>query len=302
MVVVYRAQDTKLDRTVALKFVAPHLVSSEAMRKQLQREAKAVAALDHPNICTIFEIDESEGAFFLAMPLVEGSTVKDLIAERPMKLRDALDIAIQTAQGIRAAHEKGVVHRDIKSANVMVNLQHQVKIMDFGLAQLADATITQTAAIAGTPAYMSAEQAAGQTTDRRTDIWSFGVLLYEMITGQLPFRGERTEAVLHAIQFAKPEPATALRSGLPIELDRIIGKCLAKDPAERYQHLDDVIVDLSTLRKRVESNDHSWSGNDASSSVRTRRVTLRSAALRASVLAAAAVMMFLGARLFKQTP
>src|SRR5262249_13723555 len=123
MGVVYKAQDTKLERTVALKFVAPYLVSNDTLRKQLYREAKAIAALDHPNICTVFEIDESEGAFFLAMAFVEGATVKDLIAERPMKVRDALDIAIQTAQGIRAAHEKGIVHRDLKPANLMVNLE-----------------------------------------------------------------------------------------------------------------------------------------------------------------------------------
>jgi serine/threonine protein kinase len=255
MGVVYKAQDTKLERTVALKFVAPHLVSDDTQRKQFQREAKAVAALDHPSICTVFEIDEAEGTLFLVMAFVEGSTVEDLIAQRPLKVRDALDIAIQAAQGIRAAHEKGIVHRDIKPANVMVNLQKQVRIMDFGLAQLADATITHTATLAGTPAYMSPEQAAGQTTDRRTDTWSLGVVLYEMITGQLPFRGERTEAVLNAIQFAELEPVTALRSGLPIELDWIISKCLAKNPTERYQHMDDLIVDLSALRKKLDSRD-----------------------------------------------
>src|SRR5215467_2798786 len=263
MGVVYKARDTKLDRTVALKFVAPHLVSEDSQRKQFQREAKAVAALDHPNVCTVFEIDEGDGTVFLAMAFVDGSTVRDLIAQRPLNVKAALDIAIQTAQGIRAAHEKGIVHRDIKPANVMVNLQKQVKIMDFGLAQLADATITQTAAVAGTPAYMSPEQVQRQTTDRRTDIWSLGVMLYEMITGQLPFRAERTEAVLHAIQTAEPEPVTALRAGLPIGLDWIIGKCLAKNPAERYQHMDDLIVDLSTLRKKLDSSDGVRSGTAA---------------------------------------
>src|SRR6185369_13215143 len=300
MGVVYKAQDTKLERTVALKFVASHLVSEEAQRKQFQREAKVVAALDHPNICTVFEIDEGEGTLFLAMAYVEGSTVKDLIAERPLKVKDALEIAIQAAHGIRAAHEKGIVHRDIKPANIMVNLQKQVKIMDFGLAQLADATITHTATIAGTPAYMSPEQAAGQTTDRRTDIWSLGVVLYEMITGQLPFQGERTEAVISAIQSAEVEPVTALRSGLPIELDWMIGKCLAKNPSERYQHMDDLIVDLSTLRKNLDSKESSRA-IPVSTTVRPQRATIRNAALVAAVLAAAAIVILIGSRALRQS-
>src|SRR5215471_20224322 len=309
MGVVYKAQDTKLERTVALKFVAPQLVSEESLRKQFQREAKAVAALDHPNICTVFEIDENEGTIFLAMAFVEGSTVRDLIAERPLKIKDVLDIAIQTAQGIRAAHEKGIVHRDIKPANVMVNLQKQVKIMDFGLAQLADATITQTAVVVGTPAYMSPEQVERRTTDRRTDIWSLGVMIYEMITGRLPFGAERTEAVLHAIQSAEPEPVTALRSGVPTELDWIIGKCLAKNPAERYQHMDDLIVDLSTLRKKLDSSDGLRSGTGvpasrtfaAGAGARSRGVTIRKAVIAAVALGTAAVIMFFGARAFRQS-
>src|SRR5215471_2780154 len=300
MGVVYKAQDTKLERTVALKFVAPNLLSDDTQRKRFQREAKAAAALDHPNICTVFEIDEAEGTLFLVMAFVEGSTVKDFIAERPLKITDALDIAIQAAKGIRAAHEKAMVHRDIKSANIMVNLQKQVKIMDFGLAQLADATITQTALVAGTPAYMSPEQAAGQSTDRRTDIWSLGVVLYEMNTGQLPFRGERTEAVLNAIRFAEPEPVTAVRSGLPIELEGIINKCLAKNPTERYQHMDDLIVDLSRLRKKLDSSDHDRilpMLPDTSS----RRSTIRNTVLIAAALGVVVVLILIGGRVLRQS-
>jgi serine/threonine protein kinase len=162
MGVVYKAEDTKLERMVALKFLAPQLVSDEATRKRFEREAKALAALDHPNICTVFEIGEAEGTIFLAMAFVEGATVKEKIAQRPLKSEDALEIAVQTAEGLRAAHEKSIVHRDIKPANVMVNPQNRVKVMDFGLARLIDATVTQSAMLVGTPAYV-ARAGAGPT-------------------------------------------------------------------------------------------------------------------------------------------
>ena len=248
----YKAQDTKLGRTVALKFLAPHLLEDEEARARLIREAKAAASLDHQNICTVYEIDEVDGQTFLAMAFIEGQTVKDKIAERPLKLEEALDIAIQTAQGLEAAHEKGVVHRDIKGANLMVTPQGQVKVMDFGLAQLAEQSrLTKTATMLGTPAYMSPEQAQRLPTDRRTDIWSLGVVIYEMVTGRAPFEGERQQAVLYAIAQEDPEPITALRAGLPMELEWIVGKAMAKDAAERYQHVDEMIVDLNSLRKKL---------------------------------------------------
>ncbi len=252
MGVVYKAQDTKLGRTVALKFLASHLLEDEEARARFIREAKAAASLDHQNICTVYEIDEVDGQTFLAMAFIEGQTVKDKIAERPLKLEDALDIAIQTAQGLEAAHEKGVVHRDIKGANLMVTPQGQVKVMDFGLAQLAEQSrLTKTATILGTPAYMSPEQAQRLPTDRRTDIWSLGVVIYEMVTGRLPFEGERQQAVLYAIAQEDPEPITALRAGLPMELEWIVAKAMAKDVAERYQHVEEMIVDLNSLRKKL---------------------------------------------------
>ena len=254
MGVVYKAQDTKLERTVALKFLASHLLEDEEARARLIREAKAAASLDHQNICTVYEIDEVDGQTFLAMAFIEGQTVKDKIAERPLKLEDALDIAIQTAQGLEAAHEKDIVHRDIKGANLMVTPQGQLKVMDFGLAQLAEQSrLTKTATILGTPAYMSPEQVQRLPTDRRTDIWSLGVVIYEMVTGRLPFEGERQEAVLYAIGAEDPEPITALRAGLPMELEWIVGKAMAKDAAERYQHVEEMIVDLGSLRKKLES-------------------------------------------------
>ena len=253
MGVVYKAEDLKLERFVALKFLAPHLVQDEESRRRFQREAKAAAALDHPNICTIHEIDEAEGRVFLAMAYLDGSTVRQKVKQRPLKLDEALDIAIQAGEGLRAAHEKGIVHRDIKSANLMVAPQGQVKIMDFGLAQAADRSqLTKTETLLGTPAFMSPEQAQRLPTDRRTDIWSLGVVIYEMVTGRTPFEGEREQAVLYAIANEQPEPITALRVGIPTELDRIVGKAMAKKADERYPHIDDMLVDLRELQKQTE--------------------------------------------------
>ncbi len=250
MGVVYKAEDTKLKRSVALKFLRSDVLEDEEHKARFLREAQAAAALDHPNICTVYEIDEVDGQTFLSMAYLEGETVKEKIKSRPLKLEEALDIAIQTGQGLQAAHEKGIVHRDIKSANLMVTPQGQVKIMDFGLAQLAERSqLTKTATILGTPAYMSPEQARRQRTDRRTDIWSLGVVIYEMVTGRLPFEGERDQAVLYAITTEEPEPITGLRVGVPVELDRIVGKALAKKPEERYQHVEEMIVDLRALGK-----------------------------------------------------
>ena len=254
MGVVYKAEDTKLERTVALKFLAPHLLEDEEGRARFIREAKAAASLDHPNICTVYEIDEVDGETFIAMAYLEGQTVKAKIAERPLKLEKALDIAIQTAQGLQAAHEKSIVHRDIKGANLMVTPQGQVKIMDFGLAQLADRSkLTKTTTSLGTPSYMSPEQAQKSKTDRRTDIWSLGVVVYEMVTGRLPFEREREEAVAYSIVHEEPEPLTAQRVDVPVELDHIVGKAMAKDADERYQHVDEMIVDLKGLNKKLAS-------------------------------------------------
>ena len=251
MGVVYKAQDTNLGRTVALKFLATHLLESEEHKQRFLREAKATASLDHPNICMVHEVGEADGQVFLAMGYIDGPEVRTKIKERPLKLEEALDIVIQAAEGLRAAHQNGVVHRDIKSSNLMLTSTGQVKIMDFGLAQLSGGSrLTKTDTILGTPAYMSPEQASGQTTDRRTDIWSSGVVLYEMVTGRLPFEGEREQAVVYSIINEPHEPVTAIRAGVPLELDRIVSKALAKKPEERYQHLDDMLVDLRALREK----------------------------------------------------
>ena len=256
MGVVYKAEDLKLKRQVALKFLRSELLEDPEHKERFLREAQAAAALDHPNICTVYEIDEADGQTFLSMAYLEGETVKEKIKARPLKVEDALDIAIQTAQGLQAAHEKGVVHRDIKSANLMVTPQgpdkFNVKVMDFGLAQLAERSqLTKTATMLGTPAYMSPEQSQCLPTDRRTDIWSLGVVIYEMVTGRLPFEGERQQAVLYAIANEEAEPITALRAGLPMDLESIVGKALAKDAAERYQHVEEMIVDLKSLSKKL---------------------------------------------------
>ena len=252
MGVVYKAEDTKLERPVALKFLRSDALEDEEHKARFLREARAVASLNHPNICVIHEIDEIEGESFIAMEFVEGESVKQKIKARPLKLDGAVDIAVQTAQGLQAAHEKGVVHRDIKSSNLIVTPQGRVKVMDFGLAQLAERSqLTKTATILGTPAYMSPEQARKSTTDRRTDIWSLGVVIYEMVTGTLPFDRERLEAVLYAIGNEEPEPVTALRAGLPMELEWIVGKALAKDTDERYQHVEEMTVDLRGLGKKA---------------------------------------------------
>ena len=247
MGVVYKAEDTKLGRIVALKFLARHALDEIELKARFLNEARAAAALNHPNICTLYEIDEDRG--FLAIELVEGRTLRDLIAERPLPLDDALDMADKICAGLQAAHEKGIVHRDMKPGNVMVTAQGQVKIMDFGVAQLADQTrITNTGTAVGTPAYMSPEQAQGKAVDRRTDIWSLGVVLYEMMSGKRPFRGETPSAVIYAIVHTQPEPLTALRSGVPMELDRVTAKALSKDPRARYQNIEDLTVDLGQLQ------------------------------------------------------
>ena len=258
MGVVYKAEDTKLERSVALKFLAPHLLQDAEARQRFIREAKAAAALDHPNICTVHEIDEADGRTFIAMAFIEGESLEQKIEAGPLKLKDALETAIQTAQGLQAAHEKRIVHRDIKPANLMVtplgSAQRRVIIMDFGLAQLADLSkLTQSDSALGTVAYMSPEQTYGQELDHRTDLWALGVVIYEMVTGQRPFQGHYEKAVMYSITNEEPEPMTALRTGVPMELEWIVGKCLAKELDERCQNAAELIVDLRGVVKKLES-------------------------------------------------
>ncbi len=249
MGVVYKARDTKLDRFVALKFLPPHLNQAEEEKKRFIHEAKAASALDHPNICTVHEIDERDGQIFISMTHIKGQSLKEKIASGPLKLDDALDIAVQVTRGLQEAHEKGVVHRDVKPANIMITAKGQVKIMDFGLAKLAGSTkLTKTGTAMGTADYMAPEQVQAIVTDHRTDVWALGVVMYEMISGQQPFPGEYEQSIMYLIVNEEPEALTALRSGVPMGLERIVNKCMAKDPNERYQHVDEIPVDLKSVK------------------------------------------------------
>jgi len=262
MGVVYKAEDIKLRRTVALKFLPPELTRDPEAKERFIHEAQAAAVLDHPNICTVYEIEEAEGQTFIAMACIEGQNLKDKIesgpvganGRSPLPIDEALDIAIQVAEGLQAAHEKGIIHRDIKSANIMVTEKGQAKIMDFGLAKLAgQVRITKTGTTLGTVAYMSPEQARGETVDSRMDIWSLGVVLCEMFTGQLPFKSEYDQAVVYSILNEEPEPMTGMRTGVPMELERIVNRTLAKSPDERYQHVDEILAELKRVKQEIDS-------------------------------------------------
>jgi len=252
MGVVYRAEDSRLGRNVALKLLPAHATDEPELRERFVREAQAAAAVQHPNIATVFEFDEQRG--FLAMELIDGPSLRDRIRQRTLQLSEVIRIASEVGEGLRSAHERGVVHRDINSSNILLTSTGQVKITDFGLAMLAGRTrLTRAGEVVGTPAYMSPEQARGEMADARSDIWSLGVVMYEMITGQLPFGGETAASVMFAILNREPEPVTSVRSGVPPDLERVVAKAMTKDPAERYQHIADMLADLRSVQTRAES-------------------------------------------------
>ena len=254
MGVVYKAEDTALGRPVALKFLPQHIAPTEAERARFIHEAKAASSLDHPNICTVYEIAETpEGQVFLAMAFYEGAPLSERIKRGPLTIDEAIELAIQAADGLHAAHEKGITHRDIKSGNLMLTEKGQVKIVDFGLAKTTTATIlTQTGVTLGTLPYMSPEQAGAEEVDPRTDIWSLGVVLYEMTSGRLPFHGAAPAAMVYAILSEDPAPLTALRSDVPMELERIVNKAMQKERRERYQRVEEMLVDLRALKRERE--------------------------------------------------
>ena len=252
---MYKAEDTKLKRTVALKFLPPDLTRDDESKVRFIQEAQAASALQHNNICTIHEIDETEdGQMFIVMACYEGQTLKNKIEQSSLENEEAVKITLQIAQGLSKAHEKGIVHRDIKPANIMVTDDGVVKILDFGLAKLTGQTrITKTATTMGTIAYMSPEQARGEEVDHRSDVWSLGVLLYQMITGSLPFKGEYEQAVVYSILNEEPRPMSKVKADVPGEIEEIVQKSLQKDVEKRYQNAEDVISILEVLKRKFES-------------------------------------------------
>src|SRR5882762_8789168 len=246
---VYKALDNKLGRTVVIKVLPAELTAKEANLKRFEREARLASALDHPNICTIFDLNTINGIHFIAMQYIEGRNVRDVVAGRPLELQSALSIAIQVTEALSAAHAQGIVHRDIKAGNVMVTSLGQAKVLDFGLAKLLDDEAARTSGIHhteltevgvpyGTATYAAPEQARGDRVDSRADIFSTGVLLYEMLTGLWPFRGKTAVDVRHAVLHDDPTPLAEARPGpTPPRLQQILNRALAKDPRDRYQKI-----------------------------------------------------------------
>jgi serine/threonine protein kinase/dienelactone hydrolase len=262
MGIVYRAEDTKLTRTVALKFLPPELSLYPEAKERFIREARAAAVLDHANICTVHEVEESEGITYIAMAYVEGQSLREKIAKHKLDLEQSAGIAVQVAEGLAEAHKKGIIHRDIKSANIMVKDDGQAKIMDFGLAKVAgESVLTREAKTMGTVAYMSPEQARGETVDHRTDIWSLGIVLYEMLTGYLPFRGERETSILYSIVHEEPKPLRALKPSTPVELIKIVERALKKDREARYSTAAEMALELRKFqekRRAEKAGGFSW--------------------------------------------
>jgi len=252
MGIVYKVRDLKLDRFVALKFLPPHLSMDEEGKKRFIQEAKAASALDHPNICNIHEIDETEdGQLFIVMAYYEGETLKHRLSDvkakdrSPLTIKQVVDIAIQIGHGLSKAHEKGIIHRDIKPANIMITNEGAAKILDFGIAKLVGgAGLTKTGTTTGTVAYISPEQLSGQEVDYRSDIWSLGVVLYEMLSDQLPFKGEYDSAIIYSILYEAPQQISDLCPEVPRWLEKLIQKALSKNPDDRFQSIDEMITNL----------------------------------------------------------
>jgi TolB-like protein len=286
MGVVFKAEDIRLQRTVALKFLPPHLADSAELKARFLIEARAAAALSHPNICVTHEVGESEERPYIAMEFVEGETLRDRIRKKSLTAEEALTLAGQVAAGLEEAHQKGIVHRDIKSANIMITAKGQAKVMDFGLAKLQGGlALTKSQTTLGTVPYMSPEQAHGGEFDHRTDIWSLGVVLYEMLTGELPFKGDRDQAVIYAILCMEPKPPSKIKAGLPSGVDNIVLRALAKGPADRYQSMDELRQDLVAVAEGLRPI-------KARRRLRRRYFGWRASSILASALAVLLVLLF----------
>jgi serine/threonine protein kinase/tetratricopeptide (TPR) repeat protein len=246
---VYLAEDTRLNRKVALKFLPDHFMADDILKARFKREAQAAAKLNHTNIVTIYEVNEHKGRPFIAMEYVEGETLQKVIKEGKLTVSEAVNLTMQICEGLNEAHTAGVVHRDIKPGNIIIDRKNKARLLDFGLATVTgEKTLTQTGSTLGTIEYMSPEQVKGEKTDRRSDIFSLGVMFYQMITGQLPFKGDFVAGVIYSIINENPEPLSRYKSGVMGELQQIIDKALSKDPSLRYQHADEMLADLKRLQ------------------------------------------------------
>src|SRR5215469_7173912 len=274
MGVVYKAKDTRLDREVALKFLSDGMAQDQQALERFRREAKAASALNHPNICTVYDIGEESGKAFIVMEYLDGTVLKDLIGGHPMELDRLLEISCEIADALAAAHVKNIIHRDVKPANIFMSEHGHAKVLDFGLAKIAvpdreesesrTLTVTQPGIAMGTLPYMSPEQLHGRAVDHRTDIYSLGAVLYEMATGQGPFLGSTTAELISSILRDTQKPVSGLRAELPMGLERIIERCLAKQPAERYASVRELRGALELLRRETPSGSQSVSMPDAS--------------------------------------